>query len=198
MDLHEAIFGNDSRALNEALKSLYLNPVINAKVQEWSRNCNLKGKEPDDILQEGIVILVDQIQQQKFRGDSGVKTYLLGICKRLIWGSVKKKEILDFQEHFQEGDGVVNIPAYHHFDEIEQSEADKNRDQTLEDIIKQMDEKCQMALKLFYYEKMKMAEIALHRGLKNAQQAKKAVSRCRNKLRIVIQSNPLLIQLLNR
>ena len=198
MDLHEALFGDDSRALNEALKSLYMNPVINAKVQEWSRKCNLKGKEPDDILQEGIVILVDQIQARKFRGDSSVKTYLLGICKRLIWGSVKKKEILDFQEHFQEGDGVVNIPEYHHFDEIEQSKTEKQRDQTLNDIIAQMDEKCQLALKLFYYKKTKMAEIALHRGLKNAEQAKKAVSRCRNKLRIVIQSNPLLLQLLNR
>lgn len=196
MDLQEALFSNDSRAFNEGLKSLYLDPKINAKINEWCKYRNVKNKEPDDILQEGIMILVENIQNGKFRGDSKVNTYLLGICKFLILGSAKKKDIISLQGHFQEGDEKVAIPMYDHFEEIEQTEAEQTRDTTLMEIIEKMDEKCQTALKLFYYEKLKMAEIAIKRELKNAQQAKKAVGRCRDKLRIVIKSNPSLIQVL--
>lgn len=198
MDLREAIFSQDSNAINKVLKSYFTNPIINAKVQEWGRNYNLKNKEPNDILQEGILILFDKIQNKTFRGESSETTFLLSVCRNLIRDSVKKKEILDFQEHFQEGDKLVKIPTYDHFGELEKNETQEKRDKTLLEIIEEMDPKCEQAMKLFYYEKMKMAEIAIKRGLANAQQAKKALSRCRKKLRLVIENNPTLMDILNQ
>lgn len=197
MDLNKAFFNGDSRSINKALKTLYLDIVINAKVNELSRAYNLKNKEPDDILQEAVIILFDAIQRKKFRGESNIKTYLIGICRNLIRDSVKKKEILKFQEHFQEGTEKIKVPEYDHFKELEKTEEENLRDTTLLSIINKMDEKCRKALTLYYYEKIKMTKLAEQLQLKNDNQAKKVIYRCRKKLRIIIQSNPSLIQLLN-
>ena len=198
MNIQEALFSNDPKAINNALKILYMDAKVNAKIQEWSRSYNLKSKEPDDILQEGIMILFNKIQNNTFRKESNVKTFLLGICNKLILSSVSKKEIVKFQGDFQESEENNIIPSDDHFGDIEKTESEQQRDDTLKEIIEQMDEKCQKALKLFYYQKKKMLEVAEETNLKNANQAKKAVSRCRQKLRAVILSNPVLIQLLKQ
>jgi len=194
MDLKLALQSQDARKRNEALKILYLDTAINAKIREWSKFHNLKNKEPDDILQDGIILLDKKVRNGSFKGESNVKTYLLGICKRLIWDSVKKKEILDFQDDFQDG---LNTPSYDHFDDLEQSNEEKERDTALNKLIEQMDGNCPEALKNYYFERMSMTEVAEKIGWKNSNQAKKAVSRCRKKLRIVITNHPVLSNLLN-
>lgn len=194
MDLKAALLSSDDNERNNALKILYMDKAINAKINEWSRACNLKSKEPDDILQEGVIILDRKVRDGSFRGESNVKTYLLGICKRLIWDSVKKKEILDFQEDLGTG---PNTPSYDHFNDLEQSNEEKTRDNALHEIIDQLGGNCPEALKSYYFEGMKMAQVALKIGLKNDKQAKKAVSRCRQKLRDAINNNPTLSQILN-
>ncbi len=194
MDLKAALLSQNVRNRNEALKVLYMDVAINAKVNEWSRAYNLKNKEPDDILQEGVILLDQKVRNGSFRGESNVKTYLLGICKRLIWDSAKKKEILDFQDDLGTG---MNVPSYDHFDDLEKSHDEKQRDTTLNQLIEQMGGNCPEALKNYYFERLKMSEVAEKINLKNANQAKKAVSRCRQKLRIVIENHPVLSQMLN-
>ena len=193
--LHEAILKGSSRERNQALKTLYMDEVVNATVSRWSQACGLHIKEPDDILQEAMILLDEKIRNKSFKGQSTVKTYLLGICKRLIWESVKKKNIVDFKEHFQEGSENVKIPEYHHFDEIEKSETEKKRDEVLNNIIEEMKDNCKKVFRSYYFESKNLTQISEGMDV-GYNMVKKTLHRCRKKLRSIIQNNPILLKLL--
>jgi RNA polymerase sigma factor (sigma-70 family) len=177
---------------NRAFAALYKSPVVNGKIRDWAKVYNLHDKEPDDVLQEAIILLDEMLRSGRFRAESRVETFLLGICKNLIRGSLKKVNRIVLKD-------AVPDTAMHSADELadymvlsELSAAEQNRDVALRDAMSKLTEKCQEALRLYYFEQKTMQQVAEHRQLANADQAKKAVFRCRESLKELIGNDPRL------
>ncbi len=194
MDHLQGILSQKEEERNAALKSLYMNPMINAKVKAWSKLYNLTQAEPDDILQEAIIMLDEKIRKGSFLGKSKVTTFLLGICHNMIRDKVRRVNRVILKPEFNDSEQMPESQFYDQLELVETSEWESERDRTLEQLLNGLDSKCREALKSYYFLRMSMAQIAERRGLKNAVQAKKAVHRCRMKLRDLIQSSPALLQ----
>ncbi len=198
-ELVRYIAGDDIHKRNRALKTLYNDPVVLNKIKAMVGDYNLTRKTPDDILQEGIILLDSIIRKGNFKGESKVTTFLLAICRNLIRDANKKVERIEWRETIQDHD-LKKMDEDGHLPGIELRELDdeeKKRDNALFSVLKEMSENCREALIGYYFKNMTMDQLAAARGLANKDQAKKAVYRCRNRMREAIINNPVLSNILN-
>lgn len=195
-DLAAALLSTDTARRNQAFKQLYISPVVNGKIRDWAKMYNLRDKTPDDVLQEGIILLDEMVRTGRFRGESKVETFLLGICKNLIRDSVKKVNRIVFKDNLPETTPLSEDELADHLELSELTEAEQRRDRALQETLGQLTEKCQEALRLYYFEQKSMIEVAEARNLANAEQAKKAVHRCRESLRELVSAHPTLQKLI--
>ena len=198
-DLLLAIQSNDQQLRNAALKQLYLDLTINLKVREFATTYGGNNTSPDDILQEGIILLDELIRSGKFRGNSKVKTFLLGICKNIARSGNRKLNRIVLKDNWQDGEevGLESSPEELVLVE-EKSDMANQRDEILKQLMAQLTDKCKQVLHLYYFLSYNMAKVAEARGLKNANQAKKAASRCREQLKKMIKEQPSLAQFLKQ
>lgn len=185
----------DQNRRNQAFKILYKSPVVHGKIRDWAKMYNLRDKTPDDVLQEGIILFDELIRSGRFRGESKVETYLLGICKNLIRDSAKKVTRVVFKEIISEEAHLSEDQLADFMEMIELREHEQRRDNALLEVMKKLTDKCREALRLYYFEQKSMLEVALSRQLANAEQAKKAVFRCRESLRELIGNDPRFQQI---
>lgn len=125
-------------------------------VKSFVLNNNGKEADAEDVLQDGMVALWDNVKQDKFILQDGVKvsSYLIKICKyrwldRLKSADYKLSVALNPTiDNEDSGSNVLNELISS--EEIAQFEGRFGK----------LGEKCQTILKLYYYEKKSMAEIA--------------------------------------
>ena len=195
--LVRAIQGKDAAARNNALKTLYMNPAITNKVRELTKMYGNHKHDPDDILQEGIILTDRLIREGKFQQKSKISTFLISVCRNILRSNVKKVDRIEMRETIEDKDQkeLVNSPEEDMI-VVEQTADKSKRDNVLQDLLKQITPNCQENLRLYYFEEKNMAQVAEARQLKNANQAKKAMSRCREQLRKLIKEHRLLEQFL--
>lgn len=191
-NLSADFLSTDPNRRNRAFAALYKSPVVNGKIRDWAKVYNLRDKEPDDVLQEAIILLDEMLRSGRFRAESRVETFLLGICKNLMRDGLKKVNRIVLKD-------TIPDAAMHSADELadymvlsELSAAEQNRDTALRDAMTKLTDKCQEALRLYYFEQKTMQQVAEARQLANADQAKKAVFRCRESLKELIGNDPRL------
>lgn len=196
-DLTKAILSQDYKARNAAYRALYQSPVVEGKIREWAKQYELRDKTPDDVLQEAVILLDEAVRHGRFRGESKAETFLLGICKNLIRDSSKKVQRIVFKETIPDSALHAADDLADHISLKEETDAERRRDNALQEALGKLSDKCQEALRLYYFEQKNMAEVAEARGLANAEQAKKNVFRCRESLKELIQTNPILQRILS-
>ena len=102
---------------------------------------------------------------------------------------VKRMILLDDERDM---DGKDEASADVHILIEERSDEEQKRTVILQQLLSQITEGCQDTLSLYYYKAFSTAQVAAERGLANANQGKKALSRCREQLRNLIIENPSL------
>ena len=177
---------------DRALKQLLLDPVVNGKVRDLLNMYNLKHLEADDILQEGLILLDDLVRTQKFRGDSAVRSYYIGICKNLMRADMGRVKRVYYTDNELEMDDKDETSADTRIVLAEKNDMEQKRELVLKSLLSQITEGCQETISLYYYKAFSTAQVAAERGLANANQGKKALDRCRGQLRNLISDNPNL------
>lgn len=132
-----------------------------------------------DIYQDATIVLYEKIKFSDFKLTCSIQTYLNSICHFQFLGRLKgnytKKIILtedideSLNDWFEEETEIVNERVEKLNKEFEN--------------LKTNGDKCYERLRLFYYEKLTTAEIAIKQGLTNADSAKSQISKCRNLLK---------------
>ena len=167
------------------------------KIRILLNTYNLQHVDPDEVLQEGIILLDELVRGGKFRGESSTRSFLISICKNLMRNDVKKVKRVVLRDTFDEADFDADpSSADAHIMVHEKTDVEEKRDGILRALMGQVTEGCQEVLNLFYYKAFSMAQIADERGLSGANQAKKAAYRCREQLRDLIKANPILANFL--
>lgn len=185
------IGSHDVAARNNALKMLYLDKVVNGTIARMISDYNSR-QEADDVLQEAIILLDEMIRSGRFRGDSKLSSFLIGIAKNIIRNNMRNADKVVYKEEITENSSETEDSPEDHLLVQERGENEQKRDQLLRDALGELTARCRDVLTLYYFKSYSMAQIAEERRLSSAAQAKKDAHDCRQSLRSLVASRPAL------
>lgn len=130
-------------------------------------------RELDTVLNDGLIILINNIRTLKFKRESSLSTYFIGICK-LLWKRMKTKNALYTSRNLL----TENVPEEETLSVlIDKFEQQNENNVTLKSIYALLTDKCRAVLELWALG-LSMDEIKDKMGYKNAQIAMNKKNRC--------------------
>lgn len=167
------IFEGIARKDNQTF--LYLYEKYQSSILRMVQKNNGSPDEARDIFQEGILALWTNIATGKFevQQEARVSTYLYAMCRNLWISKLRKKKPVFSMD---------NNPQLQFADEVHDMEEQYDQVKMLEEQFKKLGESCQQLLKLFYYKKASLSEIAIQMDI-TEKTAKNNKYRCMQNLR---------------
>lgn len=144
-----------------------------------------------DIFQEAVLIVIDKIKSRKFRGESNVRTFLLGITRNLWLHEKRSRE----RRSGRETDFSRTEEAQ---SEIVERKFSIDNTNIIRSLFEQVGELCSEILSGVYYEKMSMKELLSRFDYENEQVLRNRKSRCMKKLKGLLSKNPSLLEQITR
>ena len=143
-------------------------------------------QDGEDIFQETVITFVDLVQNNKFRGEAGIKTILVSIARNIWVNEWKKKKALDQR-------GKVFEIGRERVEENILSDLDQRQTKLqLMELMGKMNESCKSLLTMFYYENLSFTEIVAQTHYENEQVVRNKKYKCLKELSESIQGNSLL------
>ena len=130
-------------------------------------------EQAEDIFQEAILIFFKKLQEQNFQFEGSLKTYLFNTAKYMWWRENKGKKEVEAVADFLGDDS----------EEIELALEKEAKIQKAENAIESLGEKCKQILEAFYYQGLKMVEIAKKFGYGSPKTAKNQKYKCLERAR---------------
>ena len=146
----------------------------------------------EDVLSEGAVAFLENIKAGKFKGESCLTTYFVGICKNKWWETWRRRRRIDFDGETEKMDSPSEDMADAQLIRAQLLDDREKRGPILRRLIGQLREACQKALILYYFESFGYGQLHEELKLKNIGQARKKVMTCRNQLKAIINENPAI------
>lgn len=147
---------------------------------------NNSGNRTDvlDLLQEGVVVLIENLRKPDFKLWCAPVTYVCGVVKRLWLKRLDKQKKGGLSL-------IIDNPDYDYVvvqeDEIEEKKELEAKHVLVAKVLKeQMKEDCRKIIVFFYYKKMSMKEIAVEMDY-TAKFAKVKKNRCLDKFRQLVR-----------
>ena len=140
-----------------------------------------------DIFQEAVLIVIDKIKSGKFRGDSSVRTFLLGIAKNL-W--LHEKRTRDRRSGRETQFGASDQPETDVHDRMFSVDSSS----IIQSLFNQVGDICTKILSGVYYEKLPMKDLLIKFDYENEQVLRNRKSRCMKKLKELLSKNPALLE----
>lgn len=143
--------------------------------------------EAEDVFQEGIMVLVDTIRNDRFQGKSTIKTFLYAVCRNLWLVHLKKNErylVKDTTDDFNWGVQQETATL------IEES----GQQSALQMIFDQLGEPCHSILKDFYFNGLDTQELLTKYSdrFSNEQVIRNRKSKCLKMVRKSLSDSPEL------
>ena len=174
------IIENDERAWRYIYHNMRIG-FASILVQEFT-DSKLRKEDIEDIFQESLVVLMQKVKRDGLMipREGAIFSYLVEIGKRTACNFLRK------QSHISSAD-VVTILAKQHYNSEDNDMAAEEKQQMQNDFLDRvfdsMPEECKQLLKLFYWERKPMDDIASILGMRNADSAKTKKSKCMNKFK---------------
>ncbi len=145
------------------------------KVERWITRNYGDDDAAKDIFQDGLLILIEKLQQREFDLTCSVSTYLFSICKNLWMNQYRKdkktEKITDFGGNLKVD---IAIPIL-----------DKTPDiyEDVSNAINSLGDPCKQLLECFYYKKLSWDEISDSLGYSNAASARNQKYKCLERIK---------------
>jgi RNA polymerase sigma factor (sigma-70 family) len=144
------------------------------------------GTAPDaeDVFQDSMIVLYNQVKRGSFRVESSLGTYLYGIAKNIWYKRLRKagRETELTIEH----ESIVSEES--HLKVLEQTD----KSNLIAALLEELGEKCKEVLLLYYFEKLRLRDIADRMNWGSEQVAKNNKARCMKKMRELVGNHPNL------
>lgn len=181
----------------------FLQPDINRPVrylyehffEDAATEIRLKGgteEDAADIFQEAVLILIDNIKSGKFRHESSVKTFLVGIAHNL-WLFEKRTRERRASREINFSLSETNYSEAENF-EIGERIFSKSNTDVIQTIFKHVGEICSKILVGFYYENSSMKSLLQRFHFDNEQVLRNRKARCMKKLKKFLTEQPELLR----
>lgn len=147
---------------------------------------NHGGDEDDaaDLVQEVLVVFIEMVQKERFRGESSVKSFLYTITKNLWISELRKRETeVKHKEDFEMGQDTFE-------EDISQFMTYKEAQKSILVLFDSLGVGCKQVLTLFYYENLSAKEIVERTGYENEQNVRNRKYKCLKELTDLVQSSP--------
>ena len=178
--IYNLILEKDVSKNEEALKELYVDNYY--MIENFVIKYGGSKEDAKDVFQESIILLYNNIKTRKFELKSKISTYLYSVSRN-IWFKKNKREkresALDEKkfENLASSDNVIEQIVY-------------TEEQILiGKLLTKSGERCKQILKLYYFEKNRMKEIAKSLGYASEQVAKNQKAKCMKKLKSIVKNS---------
>lgn len=152
-------------------------PLINSLV---SKN-NISNIDYKEILHDGITIMFEKAIKGNFILTCEATTYLYSVCRNILLKRFdKNKQVVELVDACN----FIALDNGYNFIENE-----KDQIEYLRKILNTVGNTCKTILELYYFEKLKMDEIAEKLNYTNADNAKTQKYKCLKKLKVVADKN---------
>jgi RNA polymerase sigma factor (sigma-70 family) len=166
------------------LYELYYEPVT-----YWLQSQGAGEQDAADIFQETVLVLIEQVRQNKFRGESKLNTYLTGIARNL-WLNEQRSRLRrnNREEVFAEAMETATEP------DAQQRIYSRENRQKLMTLFEQIGNVCKSILAGYYFEKRSMKELLVVTNFENEQVLRNKKSKCMKHLKDLIMNNSELTE----
>jgi RNA polymerase sigma factor (sigma-70 family) len=172
---------------DSAIRHLYFAFFDTASV--YIRQNNGSQQDAEDTFQEVVLIFLDLVQKDRFRGETSINNFLYSIVRHL-WlnelkrkGRAQKREQKYERENTETDDPIIGYLA-----------GQEARSQLMQ-IIENLGETCKKILLAFYYEGLPMREILAQLNYQNEQVLRNKKYKCMKQLEETLSGQKQLIQL---
>jgi RNA polymerase sigma factor (sigma-70 family) len=140
--------------------------------------------DAEDVFQDSMIVLYNQVKRGSFRVESSLGTYLYGIAKNIWYKRLRKagRETELTIEH----ESIVSEES--HLKVLEQTD----KSNLIAALLEELGEKCKEVLLLYYFEKLRLRDIADRMNWGSEQVAKNNKARCMKKMRELVGNHPNL------
>jgi len=169
----DAFMNRDSKVIDHFYKKEYQKVVL--FIQKHGGTL----EEAQDIVQEGIIILYNNIRLKKYevRQGASMSTYFIQICKFKWYDKLKSAHHKRTTSITKEMESLIKEN-----DSLERIKAQEMEQNKVHQAMEKLDAKCKELLRLYYWEKLSLTDIAPKVGL-TKESVKNAKYRCMKKLR---------------
>lgn len=185
-----AMLSGNSQMRGVAIKELF--GTSYRKVTAYLRKHGGDEESAKEILQQVLVKLVEKARDGKLDAVNSLEAYLISACKNQ-WMNLQRragKEVA-IPENFSESQVDGNAGPYRLLEQQDLKNA-------VRDLLGQLGEKCRDLLIWSLGEGLDMKSIAVELGYKTAQTAMNSKSRCKQKLKELVQQQPGYQQLIRQ
>lgn len=175
--------------LNEAVLHLYREHAAVARSFIMGRGGS--EQDADDIFQETVISFIDTVQKEKFRFESGIRTFLISISKNLWLNELRKRQRSDNREKIFETSREQEDAG------VSEAIGDRELKQQLQKMLDGLGKSCRKILILFYYENLPMKEIVSHLHYENEQVVRNKKYKCLQQLTEMLKENPVAAKQIN-
>lgn len=140
--------------------------------------------DAEDLIQEVMIAFIELIQQEKFRGDSSVKTFLFALTRNM-WISELRKRSSEARrvEAFEKDRDMLEEDVVGYL-------MHREAQQTVVSLFEKLGETCRKILSLFYYENLSMKEILEQTDYENEQVVRNKKYKCLKELTDLVHQSP--------
>ena len=174
------IIENDEQAWRHIYHNMRIG-FASILVQEFT-DSKLRKEDIEDIFQESLIVLMRKVKSNGLiiPREGVIFSYLVEIGKRTACNFLRK------QSHISSADAVTILAKQHYTGEdnnMATEEKQQMQNNFLDRVFDSMPAECKQLLKLFYWERKPMDDIANILGMRNADSAKSKKSKCMNKVK---------------
>lgn len=174
------IIENDERAWRYIYHNMRIG-FASILAQEFTDG-KLRKEDIEDIFQESLIVLMRKVKSNGLiiPREGAIFSYLVEIGKRTACNFLRK------QSHISSTDAVTILAKQHYTSEdndMAAEEKQQTQNDFLDRVFDSMPAECKQLLKLFYWERKPMDDIASILGMRNADSAKTKKSKCMNKFK---------------
>jgi RNA polymerase sigma factor (sigma-70 family) len=177
------------RDLDQAVRFLYQEHA--AVTRSFIMGRGGSEQDADDIFQETVISFIDSVQKEKFRFESGIRTFLISVAKNLWLNELRKRSRAGNREQAfetgreQEDPGISEIIGH------------RELKLQLQQLLDGLGDACRKILILFYYENLSMKEMVAHLHYENEQVVRNKKYKCLQQLTGMLKNNPLAARQIN-
>lgn len=189
---------SDADLLSAIRKSDQLNSAIDFIYQQYSQTISSfiitnsgTPQDAEDVFQETVVIFIDLVKTNKYRGEAAIKTFLVSIARNIWLNELKKKERAGIREQiFENNREHIEMDAGQYL-------ADREIKQQFVAVLGKLGDSCKKILTLYYYENMSMKDILDHLPYENEQVVRNKKYKCLQQLTGLFRQNPVIARMIS-
>jgi RNA polymerase sigma factor (sigma-70 family) len=145
-------------------------------------------EDAEDIFQEVILVFIDVLKKDKFRGESSVSTFLYALTRNIWLNELKKRGKSKLRDEvFEKGKDKTDADVSHLI-------VHRELKAQLMQVVDKLGETCKKILLAFYFENRAIKEILETLNYENEQVVRNKKYKCLKQLELMMSAEPGLTQ----